>query len=216
MIKLKIILMAFLMVAVSPAVAEITSYTQSFDITGDTGSTSLSIAQFDDAGGTLVLQSVTLELVASESADVTVQNDSRTGSGDVYVDLASTISSTIGDLLASVVLNDTDGPVNIATKSGSNPGTPGLGEFSLFSSDSGTITITEDLADFLGTGTVSVIVDVLASLTMYGGEGSYTMITNACNAIGDVTITYEYAEAPEPATLGLLGFGCAVLLYKKR
>ena len=73
-----------------------------------------------------------------------------------------------------------------------------------------------DLSAFLGTGTIGVTLDGQGSLVATGGLGTYTLIENSFGAAGDVTITYEFCEIPEPATLSILALGSMAMLYIRR
>ena len=214
--RFAVILASAVIIAAAPVVsAEIMSYVAPFDFALSPGGSTLSLDQFDDAGGTLLLEGITLELSALQEADVVVLNDSRTDGGDVYVDLAGEVMASVGGLTATVLIGDTDGPVDIPTKSGPNPGTPGEGYFSLAGSGSDSVSITSSLEEFIGAGTIDMSVDGLGSLVATGGLGTYSLVESIFQASGEATITYEYSVVPEPTTIAMLTLG-GLLLVRRR
>jgi len=52
------------------------------------------------------------------------------------------------------------------------------------------------------------------SLSTNGGFGPIDPVPGETD--GDVTVTYEYIEIPEPGTCALLGFGGLMLLRRRR
>jgi hypothetical protein len=215
--RLLIFLLPAVMLFMAPAsMGEITSETQTFDFLLSPGTSTLTFTQFDDMGGTLILEGVTLDLNASESADVTVQNSSKSNDGDVFVDLSGQVSASVDALLATVDLLATDGPVNIPTASSGQNSIPGEGNFLLDATGSDTGVLTLDLSSFIGTGTIGVTLDGQGSLAASGGLGTYTLIEDSFAASGSVTITYEFCEIPEPATMGILSLGGLVMFYFRK
>lgn len=75
--------------------------------------------------------------------------------------------------------------------------------------------ITADLQRFIGNGTIATYADfpVDVFFSVYGSDYTSTI---AVMGKADVSVTYYYNTVPEPSTLALLGFGCAVILIRRR
>lgn len=207
--------------------------TQSFSGTPDFQQ-ALSFNQFDSLGGTLMLQSIKLEVsLAISGGGLKVDNDgANPASGGVefgaQVQLISSVSlidsnfqSIIqpGDVKASggttVNLSADDGDVEVG----------GTGNFSYAGSDygfyNGSNETDSDLgfvnsavfSQYIGTGTYSITVDA-DQVANYGALGGVQAQIDPLSAGGTVTVIYTYI--PEPATLTLLAVGAVLTGWKRR
>ena len=83
-----------------------------------------------------------------------------------------------------------------------------------------TYVLTQDLTGCTGNGLIigadNVTLDGQGSLAASGGLGTYTLIEDSFGASGSVTITYEFCEIPEPATMGILSLGGLVMFYFRK
>ena len=192
------------------------SDTQPYDFLGSSGSTSLIFSPFDDAGGTLILESVTLLLDTSQIADITVENSSKSNDGDVTVNLTSQVSASLDTILATINIFASDGPVYIPTAATGPGGGLGEGHFDINGTGSSSDVATLDLSGFIGSGDLTVSIDGTGVLETTGGEGTYTIVENSFTTSGDVTIVYEYSQVPEPATLSILALGAGMMFYVRR
>jgi hypothetical protein len=78
-----------------------------------------------------------------------------------------------------------------------------------------TVTITEDLARFLGTGTLETI----GAFPVYGyftTGGTMVLADIALQGKADISVTYNYSQVPEPTSFALLIVGCAVLALRRK
>ena len=81
-----------------------------------------------------------------------------------------------------------------------------------YDSDSGIITSTLALADYIGTGTYDIDVDII-QWSEYGSVGGIEYAVTPVTADGTVTVIYEYI--PEPATITMLALGALGFLKRK-
>jgi len=173
------------------------------------GSQTLNFAQFDDNGGMYHLTKVTLDLNATQGANITGENDTD-AEGSISANLVGQVSATGGGLSALALLSTSDGPYAV----GGTDGVPGSGpdfyDFG-FISDSGTDSdiLTNpptNLSPFIGLGTIAIDIDGSGAFSISGVSNSTNVVTEFGNS-GDATITYEYSVVPEPATIGMLAMG---------
>lgn len=80
-----------------------------------------------------------------------------------------------------------------------------------------TVTITEDLQRFLGSGTIETIgaFPVDGYFTAAGAEWVSTV---ALQGKADISVTYnyEYSSVPEPTSMALVAMGCAALALRRK
>ena len=180
--------------------------TFSFD---NPGGQTLNFAQFDDNGGMYLLTKVTLDLTATQGANITGENDTE-AEGSISANLIGQVSATGGGLSAFALLSTSDGPYAV----GATDGTPGSGpdfyDFG-FISDSGTDSdiLTNpptNLSPFIGLGTIGIDIAGSGAFSISGVSNSTNVVTLFGND-GSATITYEYSVVPEPATIGMLVTG---------
>lgn len=182
--------------------------TLTFDFDNPGGQT-LNFAQFDDNGGMYHLTKVTLELNATQGANVTGENDT-TAAGSISANLVGTVSATGGGLLVIALLSTSDGPYAVGptdTVSGSGPDFYDFGYIS--DTDSANNTLADppdDVSSFIGLGTIGIDIAGSGAFSISGVSNSTLVVTEFGNS-GDATITYEYSVVPEPATIGMLATG---------
>ena len=212
---LLIIIVAVISMTAAESIGAVITETQTFDFSLSPGQSLLTFDQFDDAGGTLLLESVTLMVDALQSADVTVQNSSKTGDGDVTLSLTGQVACTVDSLAVLATISDSDTQF-IPVMPGGKDTVPTEVLFLLddVSADSSVAVL--DLSAFIGLGTLTVSVDGQGLLETIGGAGNYTVLQNSFTASGDVCIIYEYSPIPEPATFSMLALGGMAMLYIRR
>ena len=180
--------------------------TFSFD---NPGSQTLNFNQFDDNGGMYLLTKVTLDLTATQSANVTGENDSQSP-GSLTATLGGTVTATGGGLLAIASLSTSDGPYAVTASDGTPGSGPDFHDFGYMSdSDSDTDILTHpptNLSAFVGLGTIAIDIDGSGGFSISGVSDSSLVVTEFDND-GCATITYEYSVVPEPATIGMLVTG---------
>jgi len=167
----------------------------------------LSVPQFDSSLGTL--NSVTIDLdghiagVAKlESLDQDSSEISTTITGTVVVSGLGSVSSVSASPVASLTQSVTayDGVLDWGGTSGATLG------YSANASNSALLTAPGDLANFIGTGLVSLPVAGSGKSKAMGPGNFRAEITTQASA--NVTVIYDYA-VPEPSSL--LGLGSCLL-----
>jgi hypothetical protein len=184
-----------------------TSWTENFNI-----------PQFDDLGGTRILDSVKLTLNGDVEGDANVESLNQ-GPSEIGINLQATITMTLmGDVLGVVipVANET---FNAASFDGAIDFTGPSGEMfpDLAGSDSTMSTLfagLDDLSAFIGAGTVPLVANAVGSSN---GTGSGNVIFQFATDAGlDFEVFYDYHVVPTPGAAGLLAFAGAAGSVRRR
>ncbi|MCA9296123.1 MAG: choice-of-anchor E domain-containing protein, partial [Phycisphaerales bacterium] len=163
------------------------------------GQQTLTFNQFDDQGGTRILQSVKIESTTTIQAQVTIENLSVLSAPDAAINLVGTQQLTFpnpGGLPQLTII----GPAVFQT-GGLDPsdGTPGSGpdffDFGLVSdSNMNMQTLSapgDNLAPFIGLATLDAFVNANGGFSTSGSTDS-TLMFSQFMALGEVKITYTY------------------------
>jgi hypothetical protein len=194
----------------SPAIGlSLPPQTLTFGFFDNPGSQMLNFNQFDDNGGLYLLTKVTLELNATQGANITGENDTE-APGSIAANLNGTVSATGGGLSATALLSTSDGPYAVGATDyipGSGPDFYDFGFISDTESDTDILTDPpDDLSPFIGLGTIGIDIAGSGGFSISGVTNSTNVVTEFGND-GSATITYEYTVVPEPATIGMLATG---------
>jgi len=185
--------------------------------------------QFDDQGGTLTLQSISVSVLLNvQGGQVTLDNDGEEvasgsyefgGKGDISSTDVSLLDASFQPVTAEVAALTTGG-FNLDANVGDGPGdydpTPPDGMLisgtSQSDSDSGFIA-SSLFSQYIGAGTfdIDVSIDQWAD---FGGVSGIEWAVTPVTAGGEVTVVYNYV--PEPATMSLLAIGGLVALRRRR
>lgn len=198
-------------------VATTTSAAQISDVDTFTGSVpstlNVTLDQFDDLGGTLTLTSVQLIVQTDISADVTGENDSNS-SGQLTLNLSGSANATFGGLDATALVNLSEGPISVGASDGTPDSGPDFHDFgNVIGSDDADDLIISGFSPFIGTGTISVPVDISGGFTITGVTDSSLSVSNF-QSTGSVEVIYDYV--PEPASAILMGAGLLCLSRRRR
>ncbi len=214
--KSAILLVILAFASISSALTITETLTFSFPLSP--GSQILDFAQFDDASGTLQLETVTLELNLTEQANVTGENDSAIP-GSMAVNLSGNGTASGLGLSAVVALSETTPSASVTATDGVPDSGTDYHDFGTVS-DSGSDSdmlhyLIDNLSAFIGTGTVAIDIDASGGFSISGVTDSTLKISNF-GASGNAKMTYGYSTIPEPATLSILGLGGLMLIRKKK
>jgi len=204
-----------LLLAAGVATAGTMSESHDFEFPLSPNSVSLSFSQFDDNNGMCILQSVTLELEATESARITGENDSSI-SGNVAVNLSGFLTGNGAGLSTTCLISSSAGPAFLAESDGVPGSGPDFHDFgTLSNSGADSDSLTSGLDAFIGSELIYI--DIFGSGGfMLSGVTDSTLSVSDFGAFGQATITYEYECIPEPATLALLAAGALGLAMRRR
>ena len=178
-----------------------------------------SIPQFDDMGGTRLLETVKLTLDGTVVGDASVESLNQ-GPSEIQINLQATITmSLMGNALGVVipVANETfnagtfDGSVDFAGPSGAMfP--------DLMGADSTMTTLVngfDDLSPFIGVGAVPLVAEAVGS--SFGSGAGNLILQFATDAGLEFSVEYEYSVIPSPGAAGLLAFaGLAGSVRRRR
>ncbi len=169
------------------------------------GQQTLSFDQFDDLGGTLILEGVSMSFDGSVSAAVTAENDSSLPSPDFALNMTGFVSVSFG------TLDDFAGYNEVFASGGvdATDGVPGSGpDFHDFGTVGDTATgddsTTTGLGVYIGGGTIDAVVDATGGFSISGSTDSSLTFEDFMSS-GTVTIVYKYSLVPAPGALALLG-----------
>lgn len=196
-----------------------------------TGSATLTFNQFDDLGGLLTLDSITITFLLEKSGgSYQADNDSATGGSVTLthqlqgslsssdVNLISTTFQPIGSSL--LVTSSTNTTLTATTGDPTNVfNDTGLGDYFIFnpaaaSNSTGGDVFSGVWSGYIGTGTfdINALVQQNVQLTGLGGVQQAFTVSDAAGA---VTVVYNYT-VPEPTTALLVGATGAFLLLARR
>jgi len=199
----------------SAATSGVISETHGFEFPLSPNSLSLAFSQFDDHDGMCILHRVTLDLVATESARVTGENDSSI-SGNVTVNLSGFVTGTGAGLSTTCLMSSSAGPVFLAESDGVFGSGPDYHDFGTISdSNSDSDSLASGLEAFIGSELIYIDIFGTGGFVLSGVTDS-TLTVSDFRAFGYATITYEYECIPEPAALFLLGAGAMGLIVRSR
>ena len=214
--KSVILSVLILSVASTSAMALSMSDTQSFEFTLSPNSQTLHFDQFYVEG--YQLTSVTLELLATEQANVSCENDD-TITAYVSVSLTGFVTGEgAGGLSTSTMMSESSEQVELAPSEDPVGGGADYHDFGLlYDTDTDTDTIFSNLSAYIGQGTVDIVISGQGGHAVLG-TSDYTLMVDNFKALGDAKITYEYEQipAPEPSTMVLLGSSLAGVAFIAR
>lgn len=179
------------------------------------GSQTLNFTQFNDLGGTRQLVSVDLTVDGSITGNVFAQNTTAAAINDFTVTLSGSLfgAGPTGLGVSVAPLPSTSLPVTLAPQGYAgdlvNYGTMTIG-------DTNTGSTTSNLASYVGTGNVAVVISGAEGFGDNAAPGDVTLTPSAEGGWGSATLTYHWVSVPEPATLGLLALSGLVLLRRPR
>lgn len=205
-------LVSLLSLAVTAAAqAASVSYNAPFGFSLSPGSQVVNLPQWDPAAFPgQVLVGVTLEIDATIGANVTAENDSATG-GSMGVSLTGIASATAGSLSATASILQNAGPVAVSGTDGVGGAGPDFNDFGLISgNDSDTDSIFAGMGAYVGNGNFAANVFGSGGFAVSGVSDSTIQVSGFATN-GQVTVTYEYAAVPEPASLALSAIGAVGL-----
>lgn len=216
--KRTLCLVAVLLIA-GPSMAAMVSQSLNFQFSLSPNGTTLSFDQFDTAGGLYELTAVNLELLASEQANATCENDDLTLGGNMSMSLTGFVTGNGGGLSTTALMSHTTPSVSVAPSDGIAGSGPDFHDFGQLA-DSDTdddmlISGIHNLSPFLGTGLIGIDIAGEGGFS-FQGVSSATMIVSDFQASGIGTITYYYNIIPEPATVILLGLGSLVMSRRRK
>lgn len=192
------------------------SDTQPFSIPVPTNNHLVPVAQFDDMGGTRLLNSITLELNAAIGANTTGENDSASA-GALTLNLSGNATADLYTLAAASIIGASAGPAAVAATDGVGGSGADFHDFGFVSgNDFDSDVILSGFAPFIGLGTIDVSVDANGGFNISGVSNSSLQISNFASN-GTVKVIYDYTLVPEPASAMVLGvLGMMGLSARKR
>lgn len=208
--------MVVTVISVSPVTANFIHQTAHYDFCAEPGASSFQeymggfFTQFDNQGGTQILERVTLNYGIIASAHVTVENDAE------YPDWGVMTFTVSLDVIPWPNPVDMHGEYTIdlaATDSVTGSG-PDFYDFGILSLDAfGGYWETTSELDWFSSGNPEdeFVFNGSAGFTL---DGPTVLTVSDFTASMNASLTYEYSVVPEPATLLLLGLGALVLRGK--
>jgi len=201
--------------------------TQSSDVSytdTDFSGVTLSFDQFDDLGGTRVLDSIEFTLFGELLSTARVENLSSSSASLITMTIRALLSLTTitGDSLVSTLpsLERTfdadvfDGVIDFDETSGRT-----FEDLYTSNTNSNIITDSTIMSLFLGTGNINTFLSGLADTSTTGGGNILSGFET--DARGYVDVVYNYSEVPttevsEPHNAALLGLGLAGMFFARR
>ena len=190
---------------------------QNFMFALSPGGTALTFPQFDDSGGTLVLEQVELRLDAAISADATVENEGPVPLPGVEITLSGHIEASAGALAAftDLTVSASSGPLPASDGiPGQGPDFFDFGQISASGIDQEIETFALDA--FVGGGLVDVTVSGAGMFTVAGGLADANVEIDNFTASGSVTLTYVFSVIPTPASASVLMLPVLALIRRER
>ena len=212
--KSTIISVLILLAVSTSAMALSISETLPFEFTLSPNSQTLHFDQFYMEG--YVLTGVTLDLLATQQANVTCENDD-TITAYVSVSLTGWVDGDgPGSLSTTATLSESSDVIELAPSEDPVGGGADYHDFGLISdTDTDSDTITGDLSAYIGLGTVDILISGQGGHAVFG-TSDYTLVVDNFKALGEAKITYEYTLIPEPGTIALCGSSLMGLAFIAR
>ncbi len=212
-----IAIVGVLLMTVGSASALTITQNQAFGPGASSYSTPLTFNEFDTLGGTLTLDSVTVEYsITATGGSAAVDNDGGSpASGDIDFGITGSLSSVDVTILGAssatalenfiFALGAENGDGVVFDKTGPD----GAEFFAVGDTDSsGAVNYNAFKAEYIGVGTFDIVANGLQTFTI-DTLGSVDGAFSASTGSGFVEVVYNYSETavPEPATVALLGIG---------
>jgi len=219
-----ILAMGVTVILASPVKADFIQQNAHHDFGIDPGASSFGpqymggfFTQFDDLGGTRILERVTLTYGITASAHVTIENDDEymmTGPGTLNL----TVHLGVSPSWPSSIDMYSDNGVGILEPSDGVSGSgPDFYDFGIILLDGGGgYWETTSNLDWFSSGNPEdeFVFNGSAGFTLDGMSGLLT-VSDFTSSM-DATLTYEYSVVPEPTTIILFGLGALVLQSKHK
>lgn len=203
----KIALVAALAFAGTAQAATI-SFTDSIANTTTNWNDLLTLSQFNDAGGTLTLDSVLFEYDGTVTSNFQIESlDNAPATVTVNASANITFGVPVSDTVSvtgssSQAVSAFDGVIDFG-------GTSGFTLNGVTGSAADSLLLVSGLGSFIGLSTYDIAVGA-TGLSNASGAGNLISQINT-SALANIKVTYTYhtttQQVPEPATLGLLGLG---------
>lgn len=168
----------------------------------------LTLSQFNDAGGTLTLDSVLFEYDGTVTTNFQIESlDAAPATVSVNAGANITFGVPVSDTVSvagssSQAVSAFDGIVDFG-------GSSGFVLNGVTGSAADSLLITTGLGSYIGLSTYDIAVGATGASNA-SGAGNLVSVINT-SALANIKVTYTYhtttQQVPEPATLGLLGLG---------
>ncbi|MGB0661622.1 MAG: choice-of-anchor E domain-containing protein [Mangrovicoccus sp.] len=197
--------------------AATTSYSDSISMTSLDFDTTLSVAKFDSALGTL--NSVTVELTGVVDGGAEYENRSTSSGTTFKLSVAALIEAAFsfgGSVEVNVSPTGLSSPITVGVFDGTLDfaGTSGGSVSGLTDTDTDSKIYTTGLSNFIGAGNLDIFINADGTSQAIGGANVATIFTTDASA--SVKVTYDYSPIPLPAALPLLGAGIGALAIARR
>jgi len=212
---------AALAIASSDVQAGTITVSDSVAATATNWTQTLTVDQFDDQGGALLLESVAIQIVGSVEASASAENRSISQASPRLV-LDASLTVTKGGMTLFSMSPSIDMTADLAAFDGSiDFDGPSGDSFGLTDSVSESIVWSipaDDLSAFIGTGLLSFDATALATSFAETSGAAIAMFRTTMGVTLSVTYDFrgEPAIAPLPTPAGLAGLGLAGLAFRRQ